>query len=149
MNSDHFVYFLFFTREHWLCSLIRLRFYYLTCLNFNVELFFFVIFFTFFFVFIQLFFIYRLSLQLLRNYYLTLFLFIDDHDAMIVKWSSTKKKKLLKKETSTKLCCVVCVSLNRKREWESWKFWELWSNFDLRKENLTLFLTIRSSIYLS
>jgi hypothetical protein len=117
MNNDHFVHFLLFTRRDWLCSSIRFRFYYLACLNFSVELFLFVIFSTFSFVFVQFFFIYRLSLWSLRNHYLTLSFFIDDHDAMIVKWSSTRKRKLLKrrKEASIKLCCVVCVSLNRKR----------------------------------
>jgi hypothetical protein len=52
--------------------------------------------------------------EIIISYY---FFFIDDHDAMIVKWSSTKKRKLLKrrKEASTKLCCVECVSLIRKR----------------------------------
>jgi hypothetical protein len=114
MNNDHFVHFLLFTRRDWLCSSIRFRFYYLTWLSFNAELFLFVIFFTFFFAFVQLFFIYWLSLRSLKNHYLTLFLFIDDHDAMIVRWSSTKKKKLLRRKTSIKLCCVVCVSLNRK-----------------------------------
>jgi hypothetical protein len=114
VNSDHFVHFSFFTRRDWLCSSTRLRFYCLACLNFSVELFLFVIFSTFSFVFVQLFFIYRLSSRSLRNHYLTLFLFIDDHDAMIVRWSSTKKRKLLKRKTSIKLCCVVCVSLNRK-----------------------------------
>jgi hypothetical protein len=103
-----------FTRRNWLCSSNRLLFYHLTCLRFSVELFLFVIFFTFFFVFVQLFFIYRLSFRSLRNHYLTLFFFIDDHDAMIVRWSSTRKRKLLRKEASIKLCCVVCVSLNRK-----------------------------------
>ncbi len=117
MNSDHFVHFLFFTKRDWFYSSIKLRFYDLTCLNFSAELIFFVIFFTFFFAFAQLFFIYRLSFRLLRNHYFILSFFIDDHDAMIVKWSSTRKKKLLKKkeEVSIKLCCVVCVSLNRKR----------------------------------
>jgi hypothetical protein len=74
-----------------------------------------VIFSTFSFVSVQLFFIYQLLSRSLRNHYLTLSFFIDDHDAIIVKWSSTKKKKLLKKETSIKLCCVACASLNRKR----------------------------------
>jgi hypothetical protein len=75
MNNDHFVHFLLFTRRDWLCSSTRLRFYYLACLNFNAELFLFVIFSTFFFVLIQLFFIYRLSSRSLRNHYLTLSLF--------------------------------------------------------------------------
>ncbi len=94
-----------------------LLFVYSTCLRFSVELFLFVIFFTFSFVFVQLFFIYRLLFRSLRNHYFTLFFFIDDHDAMIVKWSSKRKKKLLKREkkASIKLCCVVCMSLNRKK----------------------------------
>ncbi len=94
-----------------------LLFVYSACLKFNAELFLFVIFSTFSFVLVQLSFIYRLSFRSLRNHYLTLLLFIDDHDAMIVKWSSKRKKKLLKKreKTSIKLCCVVCVSLNRKK----------------------------------
>ncbi len=115
MNNDCFVSHTLSTRRDWLCSSFRFRFYHLACLKFNVELFLFVIFSTFFFVFVQLFFIYRLSSRSLRNHYLTLFFFIDDHDAMIVKWSSTKKKRLLKKKTSIKLCCVACASLNRKR----------------------------------
>jgi hypothetical protein len=117
VNSDYFVHFLLSTRRDWLCSSIKLRFYYLTCLNFSAELFLFVIFFTFSFVLVQLFFIYWLSSRSLRNHYLTLLLFIDDHDAMIVRWSSTRKRKLLKrkKEASIKLCCVVCLFLNRKR----------------------------------
>ncbi len=63
--------------------------------------------------FVQLFFIYELSFWSLRNRNLTIFLFIDDHDAMIVRWSSRRKRKLLKRreEASTKLCCVVCVSV--------------------------------------
>jgi hypothetical protein len=84
-------------------------------LKFSAELFLFVIFSTFSFVFVQLSFIYRLFLRSLRIHYLTLSLFIDDHNAMIVRWSSTRKRKLLKRETSTKLCCVACASLNRKR----------------------------------
>jgi hypothetical protein len=67
--------FSFFTRRDWLWWSIRFRFYYLTCLNFNVELFLFVIFSTFSFVLVQLFFIYWLSLRSLRNHYLTLLLF--------------------------------------------------------------------------
>ncbi len=75
MNNDYFVHFFLFTRRDWLCSSIRLRFYYLTCLKFSVELFLFVIFSTFSFVLVQLFFICRLSLWSLRNHYLTLSLF--------------------------------------------------------------------------
>jgi hypothetical protein len=106
----------FFLSTRWdkLRSLIRFRFYHSTCLKFNVELFLFVIFSTFFFVFVQLFFNYRLSSRSLPNHYLTLSFFIDDHNAMIVKWSSTKKR-LLKRKTSIKLCCVACAFLNRKR----------------------------------
>jgi hypothetical protein len=87
------------------------------CLRFSAELFLFVIFSTFSFAFVQISFIYRLSLWSLRNHYLTLLLFIDDHDAMIVRWSTKRKRKLLKRkeEASIKLCCVVCVSLNRKK----------------------------------
>ncbi len=114
MISDRLVLYSLSTRRDWLCSSSRLRFYHLACLRFSAELFLFVIFSTFFFVFVQLFFIYRLSSRSLRNH-LTLLLFIDDHDAMIVKWSSTRKKRLLKRETSIKLCCVACASLNRKR----------------------------------
>jgi hypothetical protein len=116
LNNEQWSFRVFYlsTRWDWLRSSTRLRFYHLTCLKFSVELFFFVIFFTFSFVFVQLFFIYRSSFRSLRNHYFTLFLFIDDHDAMIVRWSSTKKRKLLKRETLIKLCYVVCVSLNRK-----------------------------------
>jgi uncharacterized membrane protein (UPF0182 family) len=116
LNNEQWSFrvFYLFTRWDWFRSSIRFRSYFSTCLRFSVELFLFVIFFTFFFVFVQLYFIYRSSFRSLRNHYLTLSLFIDDHDAMIVKWSSTKKKKLLKKEALIKLCCVVCVSLNRK-----------------------------------
>ncbi len=115
MISDRLVLYSLFTRRDWLCSSFKLRFYHLACLRFNAELFLFVIFSTFSFVFVQLFFIYRLSLRSLRNHHLTLSFFIDDHDAMIVRWSSTRKKRLLKRETSIKLCCVACASLNRKR----------------------------------
>ncbi len=111
MNSDHYVHFLLFTRRDWLCSSTRLLIYHLACLRFSAELFFFVIFSTSSFVLVQLFFIYRFSSRSLRNHYLTLFFYIDDHDAMIVRWSSTRKRKLLKREASTKLCCVVCVCL--------------------------------------
>jgi hypothetical protein len=107
--------FYLFTRWDWLRSLIKLRFHHLTSLKFSAELFFFMIFSTFSFALIQLFFIYRLSLRSSRNHYLTLSFFIDDHDSIIVRWSWTKKRKLLKKETSTKLCCVACASLNWKK----------------------------------
>jgi hypothetical protein len=113
--NDRLVLYSLSTRRDWSCSSFRLRFYHLACLRFSVELFLFVIFSTFFFVLVQLFFIYRLSSRSLRNHYFTLSLFIDDHDAMIVRWSSTRKKKLLKRKTSIKLCCVTCASLNRKR----------------------------------
>jgi hypothetical protein len=85
VKNDHFVSFVLSTRRDWLCLSSRFRFYYLTCLKFSVELFLFVISFTFSFVFVQLFFIYRLFSRSLRNHYFTLFFFIDDHDAMIVK----------------------------------------------------------------
>jgi hypothetical protein len=68
-----------------------------------------------FVLFVQLFFIYRLSSWSSRNYYFRLLYFIDDHDAMIMRWSSTKKRKLLKRKTLTKLRCVACEPLNRKR----------------------------------
>jgi hypothetical protein len=126
------------TRRDWLCSSFRFRFYHLACLRFSVELFLFVIFFTFSFVFVQLFFIYRLSFQSLRNHYLTLSLFIDDHDAMIERWSLTKKKKLLKRETSIKLCCVACASLNRKKVRIA-KILKAEIEFRVKKKNLTLF----------
>jgi hypothetical protein len=74
-NKNRFIFYILSTRRDWLCSSFRLRFYHLTCLKFNAELFLFVIFSTFFFVFVQLFFIYRLSSRSLRNHYLTLFLF--------------------------------------------------------------------------
>jgi hypothetical protein len=150
VNNDHFVHFFLFTRRDWLCSLIKFRFYHLDCLKFSAELFLFVIFFTFSFVFVQLFFIYRLSFRSLRNHYFTLFLFIDDHDAMIVRWSSTRKRKLLKRreEASTKLCCVVCMSLNRKRV-KIAKTLRAVIEFRFKeKRNLTLSLATRSSIYL-
>jgi hypothetical protein len=119
INSEQWLFRVFYlsTRWDWLRSLIRFRFYHSICLRFSAEFFFFVIFSTFFFVLVHLFFIYRQSFRSLRNHYLTLSLFIDDHDAMIVRWSSTRKRKLLKRreKASTKLCCVVCVSLNRKR----------------------------------
>jgi hypothetical protein len=116
-NRDRFVSYILSTRRDWLCSSSRLQFYHLACLRFSAELILFVIFFTFSFIFVQLFLIYRLSSRSLRNHHLTLFLFIDDHGAMIVRWSSRRKRKLLKRreEASTKLCCVVRVSLNRKK----------------------------------
>jgi hypothetical protein len=115
MKCGRFVSSSYFTRWDWLLSLSRLRFYLLTCLRFSVESVSLWFFSTFSFAFVQLFFIFRLSSRSLRNHYLTLSLFIDDHDAMIVRWSSTRKRKLLKREISTKLCCVVCASLNRER----------------------------------
>jgi hypothetical protein len=115
MNSDHFVFFISLRDEidfvHHLNFVFIIWFIWDSASNY----FLFVISFTFSFVFVQLFFIYQLSFRSLRNHYFRLFLFIDDHDTMIVKWSSTKKKRLLKKETSIKLCCVACASLNRKR----------------------------------
>ncbi len=147
VNSDRFVSYTLSTKRDWLCSSFRLQFYHLACLKFNAELFLFVIFSTFFYVLVQLFFIYRLSFRSLRNHHLTLFFFIDDHDAMIVKWSSTRKKNCWKKKH--RLSCVVLrVRLWIEKKWKSRKFWELWSNFDLKKESLTLYLTIRSSINL-
>jgi hypothetical protein len=115
MKCNRFVLFNYFTRWDWLFSLFRFRFYHLTCLKLNVESFSLWFFFTSSFVFAQLFFIYRLSSRSLRNHYLTLLFFIDDHDAIIMKWSSTRKRKLLKRKTSIKLCCVACASLNRKK----------------------------------
>jgi hypothetical protein len=114
MNNDYFVSFIFLRDE--INFAHRLDFVSFIWLVWNSasDHFLFVISFTFSFVFVQLFFIYRLSSRSLRNHYLTLSLFIDDHDTMIVKWSSTKKRKLLRREASTKLCCVVCVFLNRK-----------------------------------
>jgi hypothetical protein len=68
----------------------------------------------------------------------------DDRDRREEEKSCWKEKK--KRSLS---CVVSCVCLWIERKWKSRKFWELWSNFDLRKENLTLFLTTRNSINLS
>jgi hypothetical protein len=114
MKYDRFVFSIYSTKWDRFLSLSRLRFYYLTCLRLSVESFSLWFFFTFSFVFAQLSFTHRLSSRSLRNHYLTLSLFIDDHDAMIVRWSSTRRK-LLKRKTLIKLCCVAWASLNRKR----------------------------------
>jgi hypothetical protein len=138
MNSDHFVHFLLFTRRDWLCSLIKLRFYYLTCLNFSAELFLFVIFSTFSFVLVQLFFIYRLSLRLLRNHYLTLSLFNAWSDLIWfdVIWSNSIEALLSIISTIKLLCrfrmnwltytknfssvCEISKSCIWKFEWWTW-----------------------------
>jgi hypothetical protein len=68
-----------------------------------------------------------------------------------MRWSwddRRKEKESCWKKKSRLSCAVSCVCLWIQRKWKSRKFWKLWSNFDLRKENLTLFLTIRSSINL-
>jgi hypothetical protein len=49
MNNDRFVSYTLFTKRDWFCSSFRFRFYHLTCLKFNVKLFFCVIFLRFFF----------------------------------------------------------------------------------------------------
>jgi hypothetical protein len=110
-------------RWDWLRSSIKFRFYHLTCLKINVKLFLFVIFSTFSFVFVQLFFIYRLSLRLLRNHNLTLSFFLDDS-----KYSNIflRRTSFYSSDISTKLKHATTTSTLRKRHW--------WRTIDNKKQ---------------
>jgi hypothetical protein len=118
LNNEQWLFrvFYLFTRWDWLRSSTRLRFYHLTCLRFNAEMFLFVIFSTFSFVFVQLFFIYRSSFRSLRNHYLTLFFSLTI--TMRWSWNDRRREKNCWRKRHRLSCVVLRARLWIEKEWE-------------------------------